>query len=186
MEKEFRIGDTVSYGLHGKCQVIGIEEVSLGGDSQTFYNLETTKVVGAKHHGVGLKVLVPTEKAIAMGVRDPLTEENEVDTVLSALAEDELKIPIEEHWKLKQKKLDDVIRIEGASGLAKALGHLVQIQENRKTLSSDESKYFKLIKRILSREIAEVFGFKSNKEADKKIDSAIRKRIEEIEAQMHG
>jgi RNA polymerase-interacting CarD/CdnL/TRCF family regulator len=177
----FQEGDIVSYGLHGRCQIIGVEEMKVAGDTKRFLNLQTSKTIGSKNQGVSARVLVPAETAKEAGVRKPLNSQAEIDEILNILEEADAYFSLDEHWKIKQKHIDEIVRLEGAKGLAKALGHLVICEESfGHVTTSDEQKYQKLIRRLLAREIAEAQNAKNTKEAEKLINRSLMKRVEEL------
>ena len=177
----FNVGEIVSYGLHGRCQVISIDEMKAGGQTTQYYSLQTTKTVGSKNQGTEAKVLVPVDQAEKKGLRAPIQTEDEITAVLEVLGISDTYFKFEEHWKIEQKKIDDLVRDEGAIGLAKALGHLHVAQETATTpLSSEAIKYLRLIKRILAREIADALNDKSTRQAERLINKALTVRMEEL------
>jgi CarD family transcriptional regulator len=76
MEPTFRVGDLAVYPAHGVAQIIGVETREISSSKQTFYIL---KILDN-----GMKIMIPTKNAAAVGLRELIREE-EVDEVFEIL-----------------------------------------------------------------------------------------------------
>jgi CarD family transcriptional regulator len=83
MEPTFRVGDLAVYPAHGVAQIIGVETREISSSKQTFYIL---KILDN-----GMKIMIPTKNAAAVGLRELIREE-EVDEVFEILKSREVAV----------------------------------------------------------------------------------------------
>lgn len=155
----FKIGDEVSYGLHGKCVVTGIETKELSSGPVTFYQIRsiknpiTAKVVNKNEP----QILVPVDNASSKGLRLLMTK-TEAETILKFISDPDYHFDLNQTWVAKQKQLEECIRKEGAEGLAKVVGHLFVMTKRDAVPPSEVQKFFQSAFKILNRELADSLG----------------------------
>src|SRR4051812_5675339 len=82
-QDEFALGSFVIYSVHGKCQLLAIENRSLGTQCIPFYKLEVKKSNLSRSAKLDPTIWVPVSTAKDRGLRKPMTQSQ---------AEDALKI----------------------------------------------------------------------------------------------
>src|SRR5262245_13416612 len=80
---QFRVGDKAVYPAHGVAEVIGVDTKEIGGRLTSFYLL---KVIDSD-----MRILVPTDKAREVGLREVASHE-EVAEVMEILREKEVHL----------------------------------------------------------------------------------------------
>ena len=172
----FKIGDEVSYGIHGRCQVMGIETKTISGSPVHFYQIRAVNFspIPNKNARPSPNILVPVESAAACGLRTPLDREG-VATVLRMLEDQEYYFTLQEPWTSKQKRLEEALRKEGATGLAKAVGHLHVLLQQDAAPRPEVSRYFEQVLRLLVREMAEITATPA-KEVEHKVRRALKSK----------
>lgn len=172
----FKIGDEVTYGIHGRCQIMGIETKTIGGAPVHFYQIRAVSFspIPNKNARPTPNILVPVDNAEASGLRAPLSDDGAA-TVFRMLEDQEYYFPIQEQWTSKQKRLEDTLRKEGAIGLAKVVGHLHVVLQQDAAPRSEVNRYFEQALRVLVREIAEASG-STAKEVEAKVRRALKSK----------
>src|SRR5512139_1050929 len=66
-QPRFEVGDKAVYPAHGVGEVTGIERRTIGKTNKTFYVL---KILDS-----GMKIMIPTDNAMQVGLREVISEE---------------------------------------------------------------------------------------------------------------
>ncbi|MGE4233855.1 MAG: CarD family transcriptional regulator [Bacteriovoracia bacterium] len=174
--KTYKVGDKVSYGLHGTCLITAIEVKELTDGPVEFYQIKAVRnTIGNK--GFTLKdtnILIPVASADTKGLR-PLMTKEECEQILRVLEDPEYYFELEETWVSKQKKLEEVLRKEGFLGLAKVVGHLFVVMSLDAVPSSEVVRFYDTVFKVLVREISDVMGL-TIKETDTLVTKALRNK----------
>ncbi len=180
---EFKIGDAVFYGLHGKCMVTAIETKHLGAEEIPFYEIRAIKnpLTGKPSTSKGTPaILVPVSQAVSAGLRPMMTRE-QAEQAMVLLAEPDYYFELNEKWHIKQKRLEETLRREGSLGLIKTVGHLFFFLKKSKSLNHEANKFFETVQKNLVREMSEVLDMPS-KDVDAAIQKALKKKITAVDS----
>lgn len=145
MGPTFEIGDKAYYPVHGVAEVVGLEDRAIGGKKQSIYVL---KVVDS-----GLKIMVPTDNAGAVGLREIMSED-EVGEIYSILRSKEGGGDTQT-WNRRHREYMDKIKTGSAFEIAEVLRDLCLLREG-KDLSFGERRMLETARGLLAREIAAV------------------------------
>lgn len=178
----FKVGDEVSYGLHGKCVITGIETKTLSSGEVSFYQVRQIKnpiiaksASATKPSRNEPSILIPVDTAASKGLRRPMTRD-EAEAVLRLLAEPDYHFELNQNWGTRQKTLEDAIRKEGAVGMAKVVGHLYVVARQDAVPPSEVQRFYDSTYRIFAREIAEALGLTS-KEVEPILTRALKSKL---------
>lgn len=147
---EYKKGDFVIYGIHGRCEVTGIQKKVLNQQEELFYEL--TPILSSKKNS---RFLIPVKNAGQTGLRSEVSEE-EIPTLLDVLSSSEFFIKMDCPWPEKEKEIQYLIRHQGALGLTKVVRHLYIYHEMNKCPEPIATKNYRNFFKILAREIAQV------------------------------
>ncbi len=176
----FAVGDEVSYGLHGKCVITGIETKDVGGASVSFYQVRAIRnPITAKSTVIGkgeAAILVPVTSATVSGLRRMMTKD-EAEAALRLISEPDYHFELKNPWLTKQKLLEDVIRKEGGIGLAKVIGHLHVVMSRDVVPPSPVMKLYESCTRIFLRELADAMGGLTTKEVEPLLARALKTKL---------
>lgn len=154
---EFLPGAFVIYGMHGKCQVLGIELRKLGEQSIQFYKLELLKFSPSKSQRNESAIWVPIATAREQGLRLMMTQE-ETEHALELLKSKETFFSLEENWNMILPKLEKTIRAEGGIGLAKVASYLHVLRKKQAVPSPALLKLQESVHKLLFRELSEILN----------------------------
>ena len=173
----FKVGDEVSYGIHGKCVVTAIETKTLGDKVVRFYQIKALRnplapKVVAKNTPA---ILIPISSAESNGLRNPMNKE-QADLVLRTLADPDYHFNLNESWGLKQKVLEEALRKEGAIGLAKVVGHLHYIMKKDAAPRGEVLRFYESVLKHLVRELGDSLDIQS-RDAENLIFKALRSKL---------
>lgn len=173
----YKVGDEVSYGLHGKCIILAIETKELATGCTSFYQIRTLKnpITAKNPNRKDPSILVPVESARAKGLR-PLMSRDEAETALKLLAEPDYHFELNETWVSKQKTLEEALRKEGAIGLVKVVGHLYVLIKRDAVPSAQLVRFYENVYRIFARELSESLGL-TPKELEPLLKRALRAKL---------
>lgn len=155
----YKVGDEVSYGLHGKCIITGIETKELASGNVSFYQIRSIKnpITAKNPNRKDPFILVPVDSATAKGLRRPMTKE-EAETAIKLLADPDYHFEMNETWVSKQKTLEEALRKEGSIGSAKVVGHLYVMIKRDAVPPSIVVKFYENIYKIFLRELSEALA----------------------------
>jgi CarD family transcriptional regulator len=144
MEAAFSIGDKAYYPVHGVADVVGVERKDLGaGKKASFYILRIVES--------GLKIMVPTENANAVGLREIMSRA-EVDEVYSILRSTEIASDTQT-WNRRYREYMEKIKTGSAYEIAEVLRDLCLLRRS-KDLSFGERRMLETARGLLVKEIA--------------------------------
>lgn len=143
MEPTFDVGDKAYYPVHGVAEVAAVEKRDIGGRSTSVYILKILES--------GLKIMVPTQNATAVGLREIMssTEVTEVYTILRSKegASDS------QTWNRRYREYMEKIKTGSAFEIAEVLRDLCLLR-NDKDLSFGERRMLETARGLLVKEIA--------------------------------
>lgn len=154
---EFSSGETVIYALHGKCNVLSVEDRSVGGEAMRFYKLEIQKSPLSRSSRHEPAIWVPVASAKERGMRAPITAA-EVAAVQSIFSTREYYFELNAAWHSVLPKLESAIRNEGAIGLAKVASYLFVLRRKQVVPSSELIRFQETVNKLLLRELSEATG----------------------------
>lgn len=138
----FNIGDKVFYPYHGAGEITGIEEREILGEKKTYYIIrfpltETT-------------IMLPSENLDKLGLRT-LATPLDIKYCLEKLRI--ANITIDEDWKIRYKKNQDLLKSGSIEDVALVVKTLY-VRNKYKELSTTEKKLYQNAMSILVSEIA--------------------------------
>ena len=143
MEPNFHVGDLAVYPAHGVAEVMGIEVREIASSKQTFYIL---KILDN-----GMKVMIPTRNASAVGLRE-LIREDEVEEVFEILKSREIAVE-GQTWNRRYREYMEKIKTGSVFEIAEVLRDLQRLKAD-KELSFGERKMLDTARTLLVKEIA--------------------------------
>lgn len=146
----FNIGDVVVYPMHGAGVVQSIEEKEILGEKHRYYTL----MLPLRN----MKVMIPTNNADNMGIRDVI-EGEEVEKVLELLKG--LKSDMPDNWNRRYRSNMEKLKSGDIFEVATVVRNLI-ILDREKGLSTGEKKMLNNAKQILASEL--VFATDSDEE----------------------
>ena len=172
---EFSPGSSVVYAMHGKCNIISIEDRQVSGQSIRFYKLMVQKPTLSRTTRQDPAIWVPISSAREQGMRSIMTQA-EVDGALKILSNREYYFSAAESFSAVQPKLEVTIRNEGGIGLAKTLSYLFVLKRKQIVPSPEVNKMYESVLRLLLREISEILG-ETSKALEEKINKGLRHKL---------
>ena len=173
----YKVGDEVSYGLHGKCVVTAIETKELPSGLINFYQIRTIKnpITAKNPNRKDPFILIPVASAQTKGLR-PLMTKADAETALKLLADGDYHFEMTETWVSKQKTLEEALRTGGPTGLAKVVGHLYVMIKRDAVPASDVVRFFENVYKILARELADSLGV-TTKDVEPIMTKALKNKL---------
>ncbi len=142
----YKIGDSVVYPMHGAGIIEDIEQKEILGKLQSYYVIRMP--IG------DMKVMVPTENAQGVGVRDVICEE-EAEKVMQAFRESETDVI--QNWNKRYR--DNMVKIKSGNIFEVAtVVKSLMLRDREKGLSTGERKMLSSAKQILISEIVVATG----------------------------
>ncbi len=138
----FNVGDNIVYPMHGAGTINAIEEKEILGQKLQYYVINMPGEV---------KVMVPTEKAEQMGVRNIIDKQGASD-VLKILEKDETEMS--DNWNKRYRDNLEKMKTGDVYEVADVVRNLSFKQKERGTLSTGEKKMLDNAKLILVSELA--------------------------------
>lgn len=154
---EFASGATVIYALHGKCNILSVENRSVGGESIRFYKLEIQKSPLSRSNRQEPAIWVPIASAKERGMRAPITA-SEAAPVQAIFSTREYYFELNTPFHSIQPRLEAAIRNEGAIGLAKVASYLFVFRRRQVVPASELIRFQESINKLLLRELSEATG----------------------------
>lgn len=136
-----QIGDKVVYPMHGAGVISGIENCEVLGEGKSYYVLEMP--LG------NMKVMIPTDNADNVGLRDVIPEQK-VDEVREVLEEEPEKP--KGSWNKRFHANLDRMKSGDICDVAAVARNLI-LQDRRRHISSGERRLLDLAKQILVSEL---------------------------------
>ena len=139
----FIVGDTAIYPAHGVADIVDLETKTIGAQSLRFYHLQV--------RNSGLKIIVPTEKAIENGMRK-LAGPDEIDRMFEILRDHD--VPTDRQtWNRRYRNFMEKIRTGSLYEVAEVYRDL-SLLRSQKTLSHGEREMLKTARDLLVGELA--------------------------------
>ena len=136
----FNVGDKIVYPMHGAGTIDAIEEKNILGEKQNYYIIKMPGEV---------KVMVPTDKAEEVGVRNIINKE-EAAKVMSILGENETEMS--QNWNKRYRDNMDKMKSGDIYEVADVVRNL-SFKQKEKGLSTGEKKMLNNAKQILVSEL---------------------------------
>jgi CarD family transcriptional regulator len=137
------VGELAVYPAHGVAQIIGVETREISSSKQTFYIL---KILDN-----GMKIMIPTKNAAAVGLRELIREE-EVNEVFEILKSREVSVE-GQTWNRRYREYMEKIKTGSVFEIAEVLRDLQRLKGD-KELSFGERKMLDTARTLLVKEIA--------------------------------
>lgn len=163
MQPRFQVGDKAYYPVHGIAEVVGLEKREIGARPTHVYIL---KIADS-----GLKIIVPTDNADAVGLR-AIMSVADVREVFSILRSTEVTTD-HQTWNRRQREYMDKIKTGSAYEIAEVLRDLYLLRRH-KDLSFGERRMLETARGLLVREIAI-----ARKEAEGQVEAEIESIFQE-------
>lgn len=156
----FKIGEKISYPMHGAGVIVGIEEQIILDQKRSYYVLRIP-------HG-DMKVMVPVANSVEVGVRD-IIDETKLQEVLVVLSAE--STPMEGNWNKRSRENMDKLKTGDLCLVAEVVRNLMR-NDRKKKLSTGEKKILGTATGLLISEIVLVRDI-SVKEAQTLIEEAV-------------
>lgn len=124
----FKIGEKISYPMHGAGVIVGIEEQIILDQKRSYYVLRIS-------HG-DMKVMVPVANSEEVGVRY-IIDEAKLQEVLEVLRSE--STPMEGNWNKRSRENMDKLKTGDLCLVAEVVRNLMR-NDRRKKLSTGEKK----------------------------------------------
>lgn len=161
----FNVGDQIVYPMHGAGTIYAIEKKNILNEEQDYYIISMPGEV---------KVMVPTEKAEEIGVRN-IIDKNDVSRVLNVLEEDETEMS--DNWNKRYRDNMDKMKSGDIFEVADVVRNL-SFKQKEKGLSTGEKKMLNNAKQILISELVLAEDV-SQPEIEKIVENKINMSFEE-------
>ncbi len=161
----FNVGDKIVYPMHGAGTIDAIEEKNILGEKQNYYIIKMPGEV---------KVMVPTDKAEEVGVRNIIGKE-EAAKVMSVLGENETEMS--QNWNKRYRDNMDKMKSGDIYEVADVVRNL-SFKQKEKGLSTGEKKMLNNAKQILVSELV-LAEHASQEEVEKLVDNKINISFDE-------
>ncbi len=162
----FNIGDNIVYPMHGAGTIDAIEEKEVLGETLQYYIINLPGEV---------KVMVPTAKAEAMGVRNIINKQ-EAGQVLKVLESNETEMS--DNWNKRYRDNLDKMKTGDIFEVADVVRNLSFKQKEKGTLSTGEKKMLNNAKLILVSELV-LAEHASQTEIEELVDNKINMSYKE-------
>ena len=161
----FNIGDKIVYPMHGAGTIDAIEEKNILGEKHNYYIIKMPGEV---------KVMVPTDKAEEVGVRNIIGKE-EAAKVMSVLGENETEMS--QNWNKRYRDNMDKMKSGDIYEVADVVRNL-SFKQKEKGLSTGEKKMLNNAKQILVSELV-LAEHASQEEVEKLVENKINISFDE-------
>ena len=161
----FNVGDKIVYPMHGAGTIDAIEEKNILGENQSYYIIKMPGEV---------KVMVPTNKAEQVGVRNIINKDEAVK-VISILGEDETEMS--QNWNKRYRDNMEKMKSGDIYEVADVVRNL-SFKQKEKGLSTGEKKMLSNAKQILVSELV-LAEHASQSEVEEQIENKINLSFDE-------
>ena len=154
MKQLFQVGDKAVYPVHGVAEVVALEKRDIGGNATAVYILKIIET--------GLKIMVPTTNAGAVGLREliPAKQVKEVYAILKSR-----DVPRDtQTWNRRYREYMEKIKTGSVFEIAEVLRDLCVLRSS-KDLSFGERRMLDTARNLLVKEIALAKGVGEDKVA---------------------
>ena len=161
----FNVGDKIVYPMHGAGTIDAIEQKDILGEKQDYYIIKMPGEV---------KVMVPTDKAEEVGVRNIINKE-EAAKVMSVLGQNETEMS--QNWNKRYRDNMDKMKSGDVYEVADVVRNL-SFKQKEKGLSTGEKKMLNNAKQILVSELV-LAEHASQEEVEKLVENKINISFDE-------
>ena len=155
----FNVGDKIVYPMHGAGTIDSIEEKDILGEKQSYYILRMPGEV---------KVMIPTAKAEAVGVRNVIDKQS-AEKVIGILEQDETLM--DKNWNKRYRDNMEKMKSGDIYQVADVVRNL-SFKQKENGLSTGEKKMLNNAKQILVSELV-LAEHATEDEVEKLVDSKI-------------
>ena len=143
----FEVNDVIVYGTQGVCRIAALEEKNISGTLKQYFVLKPV-------HDTGATVFVPTENAHVLKKMRKVLSEEEINTLIDAMAQkDAVWIPGENERKERYKRmLASGDHLELISMLKGIYAHKKSREAEGKHLHMSDERFFKDAEQMLYNE----------------------------------
>jgi CarD family transcriptional regulator len=139
----FKVGDKAVHPAHGVGEVTSIEKKEIAGTSKSFYILKILDT--------GMKVMVPTDAADRLGLRQVISKKD-AKKVLDILKADEVAVT-SQPWNRRYREYMEMLKSGSPFEVAKVLRDLYRLKGD-KELSFGERRLLDQARSLLITELA--------------------------------
>lgn len=143
MKETFTVGEKAVYPVHGVAEVVALEERDIGGRQTNVYILKILDT--------GLKIMVPTTNAGAVGLRE-LISAKQVKEVYSILKSRDIPRDTQT-WNRRYREYMEKIKTGSVFEIAEVLRDLCVLRQS-KELSFGERKMLETARGLVVKELA--------------------------------
>ena len=143
MKQQFQVGDKAVYPVHGVAEVVALEKRDIGGNNTPVYILKILET--------GLKIMVPTINAGAVGLRE-LISSKQVKEVYAILKSRDVPKDTQT-WNRRYREYMEKIKTGSVFEIAAVLRDLYLLKYD-KDLSFGERKMLDTARSLLVKELA--------------------------------
>ena len=152
MKQPFQVGDKAVYPVHGVAEVVAVEKRDIGGAQTTVYILKIIET--------GLKIMVPTSNATAVGLRE-LIAAKQVKEVYAILKSRDVPRDTQT-WNRRYREYMEKIKTGSVFEIAEVMRDLSVLRAT-KDLSFGERKMLDTARGLLIKELAIAKGVGEDK-----------------------
>ena len=152
MKQQFQVGDKAVYPVHGVAEVVSLERRDIGGNDTSVYILKILET--------GLKIMVPTTNAGAVGLRE-LISSKQVKEVYAILKSRDVPRDTQT-WNRRYREYMEKIKTGSVFEIAEVLRDLCVLRGS-KDLSFGERRMLDTARNLLVKEIALAKGSSEDK-----------------------
>jgi len=139
----FKVGDKAVHPAHGVGEVTAIEDKEIAGNAKSFYFLKILDT--------GMKVMVPTDAAQRLGLRQVISRKD-AKKVVEILKADEVAVT-SQPWNRRYREYTEMLKSGSPFEVAKVLRDLYRLRSD-KELSFGERQLLDKAKSLLITELA--------------------------------
>jgi len=143
LKQQFQVGDKAVYPVHGVAEVVALEKRDIGGSATSVYILKIVET--------GLKIMVPTTNAGAVGLRE-LISSKQVKEVYAILRSRDVPRDTQT-WNRRYREYMEKIKTGSVFEIAEVLRDLYLLRSD-KDLSFGERKMLDTARSLLIKELA--------------------------------
>jgi len=152
LKQQFQVGDKAVYPVHGVAEVVALEKRDIGGSATSVYILKIVET--------GLKIMVPTTNAGAVGLRE-LISSKQVKEVYAILRSRDVPRDTQT-WNRRYREYMEKIKTGSVFEIAEVLRDLCVLRGS-KDLSFGERRMLDTARNLLVKEIALAKGVTEDK-----------------------
>lgn len=167
VKDQFPVGSDVIYPFHGVAKIIAREERMVDGEPEAYLRLFVAPTAGGSTSG--LTVLVPEDRALEVGIRLPVSDE-EADDVLDVVRQVDVTVPA--GWSRRFKNHQDKLKTGDIYHCAEVVRNL-EHRSAVKQLAPAEAQMLLRARQTLVGELSISWGV-DHDEAAARIDQALQ------------